>query len=73
LARAARAGLVEQQPQVAAREHREAGSGSHVDVEAQPLDVEATATATSSVMWRTLTVAILRSSQDMLFVQQFIA
>ena len=40
LSRAARAGPIEQQPQVAPREHREAGSGPHLDVEAEPLDVE---------------------------------
>jgi hypothetical protein len=37
---AARAGPIEQQPQVASREHRKAGSGPHLDVEAELLDVE---------------------------------
>jgi hypothetical protein len=40
LAGAARAGLIEQQPQVASREHRKAGSGMHLDIEAEPVDVE---------------------------------
>jgi catechol 2,3-dioxygenase-like lactoylglutathione lyase family enzyme len=40
LSRAARAGPIEQQPQVASREHRKAGSGPHLDVEAEPLGVQ---------------------------------